>query len=177
MVWFCIKNIIDLRQSTLQCKRKQHLQFLSSLLTLPLKCSHNLGKLPKHNKHTALPCWVKIEANAVGSWYYAVSWAQIIINGSRCWTDAVCYVGRRGGQGAHVGMRCEGGALGPQRRPVDPVGSMHNYVWKQPPFVLFLSSYLCFSFTSLLSFCLSLPFCSTDTLTWVGTCLCDVLSF
>lgn len=34
----------------------------------------------------------------------------------------MCYVGQRGGQGAHTGLRCEGGTLGTQRPPVDPVG-------------------------------------------------------
>ena len=32
------------------------------------------------------------------------------------------YVGQRGGQGAHIVLRCEGGTLGAQRTPVDPVG-------------------------------------------------------
>lgn len=34
----------------------------------------------------------------------------------------MCYVGQRGGLGAHTGLRCEGHALGAQRPPVDPVG-------------------------------------------------------
>lgn len=30
------------------------------------------------------------------------------VNGSRRWTDAVRYVGQRGGRGAHTGLRCQG---------------------------------------------------------------------
>lgn len=37
-------------------------------------------------------------------------WGQSSLNGSWCWTDADCYVGQRGGQGAHTGLRCEGGS-------------------------------------------------------------------
>lgn len=34
----------------------------------------------------------------------------------------MCYVGQRGGRGAHAELRCEGGTLGARRTPVDPVG-------------------------------------------------------
>lgn len=34
----------------------------------------------------------------------------------------MCYVGQRGGQGAHTGLRCERGTLEAQRPPADPVG-------------------------------------------------------
>lgn len=88
----------------------------------------------------------------------------------------MCYVGRHGGQGAHAGMRCEGGALGLQRPPVDPVGGDDDVCLTMlgSNLLLFYCYLLIFfSFTSSLSFlspafCLSPLFCSTDTLTSMG---------
>lgn len=42
-----------------------------------------------------------------------------MLNGSWCWTDAVCYVGQRGGQGAPTELRCERGTLKAQETPGD----------------------------------------------------------
>lgn len=64
---------------------------------------------------------------------------SMVVNGSWCWTDAVrYYVGQRGGQGAHTGLRCEGGspvkhAGGDDDDWDDVCGSA--CVWEHPPFV------------------------------------------
>lgn len=103
---------------------------------------------------------------------------QSILNGSWCWTDAVCYVGQRGGQGAHTELRCERGTLQAQQTPVDPVDDDHwddgccralyviiLFLFYPHPLISYLSvlvsvavSLFCFP----LSFCLIC--CSTDML-------------
>lgn len=78
----------------------------------------------------------------------------------------MCYVGQRGGQGAHAGLRCEGGTPWASHKSCWwrwwRLGwcLLRRCVWEHPPFVLlpFPFGSLCF-----VSSFVSLFLCSTDT--------------
>lgn len=154
-VCFCINDWITYYSLMVTDPRERPLQWLQGkqlLAPLTSRYSHRFGWISeflKHNNTQLSPCWVKIEANTLGSLCYAVLQGQIKLIGSWCWRDAVCYVGQRKWRGAHTGARCEGGTLG----GTNPAGGS---CW---------GGFWCVFRSILLLFCSYLPFSfhSTDT--------------